>query len=141
MATYLPVALRQRLLEVDDHRCAYCYTAQANSGNPVVVDHLLPRSKGGATSFENLCFACYRCNLFKGSHVEAIDPLTGETAPLFHPRRDQWRDHFAWSDDGLRILGLTPTGRATVTALHMNNAVIVDARSNWVRLGWQPTAD
>jgi len=138
VAVHLPSALRQRLVEADDHRCAYCCTSQANSGSPMVVDHLLPLSKGGVTTFENLCFACYRCNLFKGSQVVAIDPLSGEIAPLFHARRDRWDDHFAWDEAGLRILGLTPSGRATVVALKMNNDVILDARRNWVRLGWRP---
>lgn len=105
----------------------------------MAVDHLIPRSKGGATVFENLCFACYRCNLYKGSLVEAIDPLGGEVASLFHPRSDRWDEYFAWDEAGLRIHGLTPTGRATVTALNMNNAIIIEARRNWVRLGWRPT--
>lgn len=107
VAIYLPATLRQRLIEADDHRCAYCRTSQANSGSPMVVDHLLPLSKGGGTAFDNLCFACYRCNLFKGSQVTAIDPLSGEMAPLFHARRDRWGEHFAWDEAGLRILGLT----------------------------------
>jgi hypothetical protein len=141
VAVYLSTALRQRLVEADDHRCAYCHTSQANSGSPMVVDHLLPLSKGGATDFENLCFACYRCNLFKGSQVEAVDPLSGAMSPLFHARRDHWKDHFDWDDAGLRILGLTAVGRATVTALNINNDVILDARRNWVRLGWQPNTD
>lgn len=141
MAVYLSTALRQRLVEADDHRCAYCHTSQANSGSPMVVDHLIPLSKGGATAFENLCFACYRCNLFKGSQVEAIDPLSGVMSPLFHARRDHWSDHFRWDEAGLRILGLTAVGRATVIALNMNNDVILDARRNWVRLGWQPNPE
>jgi len=141
VAVYLSTALRQRLVEADDHRCAYCHTSQANSGSPMVVDHLLPLSKGGVTAFENLCFACYRCNLFKGSQVEAIDPLSGDMATLFHARRDRWSDHFSWDEAGLRIFGLTATGRATVAALNMNNEVILDARRNWVRLGWLPNAE
>lgn len=115
MTVHLPTTLRQRLVEADDHRCAYC-----------------------GTSFENLCFACYRCNLFKGSQVVAIDPLSGEMAPLFHARRDRWDEHFAWDEAGLRIVGVTPSGRATVVALKMNNDIILDARRNWVRLGWRP---
>lgn len=141
MAVYLSKTLRQRLENVDDHRCAYCRTPQANSGNPMVVDHLHPRSKSGATIFENLCFACYRCNLFKGAQTRAIDPLTGETFPLFSPRRDFWAEHFIWDEASLQILGLTAVGRTTINALRMNNAVIVDARRNWVRLGWRPDAN
>lgn len=138
MAIYLSRTLRQQLVDVDDHRCAYCRTPQANSGSPMSVDHLLPRSRGGATIIENICFACYRCNLFKGSRTEAIDPLSSEVTPLFHPRRDRWGEHFAWDEASLRIWGLTPMGRATVTALNMNNDVILDARRNWVRIGWRP---
>lgn len=141
MATYLPAPLRQRLEEADDHRCAYCHTSQSNSGNPMVIDHVLPRSKGGDTAFDNLCFACYRCNLFKGAQIEAVEPLGGEVVSLFHPRANVWGEHFGWDEAGLRILGLTPMGRATVNALNMNNSVIIDARRNWVRLGWRPTGD
>jgi len=138
MTVHLPTTLRQRLVEADDHRCAYCGTSQANSGSPMVVDHLFPLSKGGVTTFENLCFTCSRCNLFKGSQVVAIDPLSGEMAPLFRARRDRWDEHFAWDEAGLRIVGVTPSGRATVVALKMNNDIILDARRNWVRLGWRP---
>lgn len=133
---------RSRRSEADAERLrAYRHTSQANCGSPMVVDHLLPLSKGGVTEFENLCFACYRCNLFKGSRVEAVDPLNGEMTPLFHARHDHWNDHFVWDQAGLRILSLTATGRATIIALHMNNEVILDARRNWVRLGWQPSAE
>lgn len=138
MAIYLPKALRQQLLDADDHRCAYCGSTQANSGNPMVVDHLQPRSKGGPTLFENLCFSCYRCNLFKGAQTAAVDPLSGETVPLFSPRREHWNEHFDWDGANLHIIGLTSVGRATVVALQLNNSVIVDARRNWVRLGWRP---
>lgn len=141
MAVYLPKALRQRLVAVDDHRCAYCGTPQANSGSPMVVDHLQPRSKGGPTTFENLCFACYLYNLFKGAKIQVIDPLSGEIASLFSPRNDRWNEHFIWDEASLHILGLTAIGRATVIALKMNNPVIVDARRNWVRLGWRPGVD
>lgn len=141
VAVYLPTVLRQQLVETDDHRCVFCHTSQTNSGSPMVVDHIVPLSKGGTTVFDNLCFACYRCNLFKGSQTKAIDPLSGELAPLFHARHDRWSDHFGWDEAGLRIRGLTATGRATVTALNMNNDVILDARRNWVRLGWQPNTE
>ena len=141
MRTYLSAALRQRLLDADDHHCTYCRTAQANSGYPMVIDHIVPRSKGGATTFENLCFACYHCNLFKRSLITAVDALTGELVPLFHPRQQHWFEHFVWDEAGVSILGLTPVGRAKVTALNMNNEVISEARRNWVRLGWRPKID
>ena len=138
MSTYLPVELRQQLQEADDHRCAYCQTTQTNSGYPMVVDHILPRSKGGQTEFLNLCFACHRCNEFKRSTTQLEDPLSGEITALFHPRRQTWADHFMWDATGIRIVGITAVSRVTLIALNMNNEVILDARRNWVRVGWHP---
>lgn len=138
MSTYLPAELRQQLLEADDHRCAYCQTTQFNSGYPMVVDHIIPKSEDAPTEFENLCFACHRCNEFKGVTTEVEDPLAGEIVPLFHPRQQQWHDHFTWDSAGIRIEGLTAVGRVTVMTLKMNNEVIVNARQNWVSAGWHP---
>jgi hypothetical protein len=136
--SYLPADLHDRLLEADDHRCAYCHTSEANTGQPMMVDHIHPQAQGGETAFENLCFACRRCNEFKGSAVRAQDPLTGETVPLFHPRQQLWADHFQWDESGTRLLGLTAVGRATIIALNMNNATILYARQRWVSVGWHP---
>jgi hypothetical protein len=61
---------------------------------------------------------------------------------FFNARRQRWSDHFEWSGDGLRILGRTPTGRATVAALHLDDdpdALVV--RSYWVLAGWHPPGD
>lgn len=138
MSTYLPVELRQQLLAVGDHRCAYCQTAQSNSGYPMVTDHIIPRKKGGSTEFDNLCFACHRCNEFKGATMVMEDPLTNEISPLYHPRRQQWVDHFAWDAAAIQIVGLTAIGRVTVIALKLNNDVIVNARQNWVNAGLHP---
>ena len=104
----------------------------------MTYDHIQPRSKGGDTSFENLCLACRSCNEFKGNLTQAIDPLTAELVPLFHPRQQQWSEHFVWSADGTRIEGLTVIGRATVVALRMNHPVIIGARRRWVSSGWHP---
>lgn len=138
MAVYLSATLRLQLEEADDHHCAYCRTSQFYSGHPMVAEHILPRIKGGTTSFANLCYSCYRCNLFKGSQTYRIDPQSGELTPLFHPRQHQWNQHFVFDPSGLQIVGLTAVGRATVIALNMNNDVIINARRNWARLGWSP---
>jgi hypothetical protein len=56
-----------------------------------------------------------------------VDPHTGEQIALFDPRRDAWRLHFRW--DGVRVVGITPTGRTTVMALHMNRPLALVIRS------------
>ena len=49
----------------------------------------------------------------------AIDPDTNQLAPLFHPRQDDWNEHFAWLD--YRQIGRTASGRATIAALKLNS--------------------
>ncbi|MBN1546599.1 MAG: HNH endonuclease [Syntrophaceae bacterium] len=138
MSVYLPEALRNRLEAVDDHRCAYCRTSQANTGQPMTVDHILPVSQGGATTYDNLCFACRQCNEWKGHRTTARDPLTGEMVPLFHPRQHVWTAHFTWDDAGIFLLGVTAIGRATIVALNINAPVLVAVRRRWVSVGWHP---
>jgi len=138
MSIYLSADLRHQLIEADDHRCVYCQTTQANTGQPMAIDHIIPEAQGGQTEFDNLCFACRRCNEFKGPTTKMHDPLTGETVPLFHPRQHKWTDHFAWDAAGLRLRGLSAIGRATISALNINNEVVVDARRRWVSVGWHP---
>jgi 5-methylcytosine-specific restriction endonuclease McrA len=138
MSNYLQADLRRRLLDVDDHCCAYCQTAQANSGQPMTIDHIVPTSQGGETDFENLCFACRRCNEFKGAVIRSQDPLTTELVWLYNPRLQSWDEHFAWDASGTHLIGLTPVGRVTILILQMNNEIILNARRRWVNAGWHP---
>ncbi|MBC8447685.1 MAG: HNH endonuclease, partial [Chloroflexi bacterium] len=93
---------------------------------------------GGLTEEDNLWLACSLCNENKGIRTVALDPLTGEMAPLFNPRRQVWQEHFAWIAEGDRIIGLTAIGRATVIALNLNRLSLVKARQVWVAAGWHP---
>jgi hypothetical protein len=102
------------------------------------VEHLVPTARGGTSDEENLWLSCRRCNEFKGAQIEAIDPQTGISVPLFNPRRQSWREHFTWSGDGTLIIGLTQCGRTTVAALRLNNADIVAARQLWAGVNWHP---
>ena len=110
-------------------RCyEYCRSQEPFSPDPFVVEHIVPRSRGGSDELSNLAFACQGCNGHKHTSTEAADPLTGRLAPLFHPRRDEWARHFVWSGDTRRIIGVTPTGRATVERLRLNRPGLVNLR-------------
>jgi hypothetical protein len=78
------------------------------------------------------------CNDYKGAQTHAIDPTSGERVPLFNPRTQQWLDHFAWSEDGVYVIGQTPCGRASVDAIQLNNEYVVMARKSWIKAGWHP---
>lgn len=98
----------------------------------------MPQSKGGDGSSENLAGSCQGCNNHKYRSTEAPDPQIGEMMPLFHPRRQLWRDHFAWSLDLTRVVGITPTGRATVELLRLNRPGLVNMRRVLRREGVHP---
>lgn len=100
-------------------------------GQPLTVEHIIPQARGGSSEDENLWLSCRRCNQYKSAKIEAIDPVINLSVPLFNPRKQMRSEHFAWSDDGCKIIGLTPSGRATVIALKLNNEHIVGARRLW----------
>ena len=134
----VPEPLRQTVHERARGRCAYCLTSEGLSGIRGQIDHMTPRAQHGATTEENLCLACVACNGHKHARTHARDPASGEAVPLFHPRQHSWDEHFAWNVEGTEIVGLTPTGRATVIALNMNDPLIVGARALWVGFGAHP---
>jgi hypothetical protein len=138
VSRYISPTLRQAIAEESQFLCGYCQTAQKIVGLPLVIDHIVPVTKGGLTVRDNLWLACRRCNEFKGAKTEERDPVSGLLVPLYNPRRQSWAVHFAWDGAGTKIVGLTAVGRATVIALRLNNEEIVGARSLWVSAGWHP---
>lgn len=131
-------AVRQQVRERAKNYCEYCLSYQDYIMGRLQIDHIQPVAKGGSDSVENLCLACELCNQYKWTKTEASDPETGEVVQIFNPRQQKWLEHFAWDDEGIRIVGLTACGRATVAALQLNNALAVTVRCNWVRAGWHP---
>jgi hypothetical protein len=138
---YVPVSLQRQVREQSGACCAYCRTAEHLTVAIFEVEHIVPRIAGGETVLENLCFSCPTCNRYKGTRQTAEDPQSGQAAPLFHPRRAAWDEHFAWATDGVEIIGLTATGRATIEALRMNRPQLIRVRRMWVELGEHPPAE
>lgn len=63
--TTAPAWSRRGVLARDRHRCAYCL------GRASTVDHIVPRSRGGANTWLNTVAACGRCNQRKGDRTPA----------------------------------------------------------------------
>jgi len=134
----IPDELREFVVRRADARCEYCQTPMWLTGIPHEIDHIIPRSKQGATTEDNLCLACSSCNGYKHVKTHDVDPETQQSVALFHPRQQEWNQHFAWSEDGSQILGLTLCGRVTVEVLRLNHSLIVTARMIWVTMGYHP---
>jgi 5-methylcytosine-specific restriction endonuclease McrA len=141
MNVYISAALRARITEQSRHRCGYCLRSEELMGMALTIDHLIPQSAGGPTTEENLWLACHQFNSFKGTQTHATDSVTDIVVPLFNPRQQSWPEHFAWSEDGTEIIGITPCGRATVLALKLNTPEIIVTRRMWVSAGWWPPLD
>lgn len=138
---YIPKAVRQRVRKAFGNRCAYCLSHQRYVMGKLEIEHIIPTSLGGSNDESNLCLACRLCNLFKSDQIEAVDPSGAITVPLFNPRTQVWSEHLCWSKDGVFVIGLTSIRRATVEALQLNNGIAVNARRNWVMVGWHPPHD
>ena len=136
--TFISPALRQTVSERAEHRCSYCQTAENITGSLFTVDHIIPESLGGRTTLDNLCLACWSCNLIKQDRIVAADPETGATVRVFNPNTQEWGEHFAWQMAGLLVVGLTSTGRATVNAIRLNRPELVNARRLWIEAGGHP---
>jgi hypothetical protein len=117
-------------------RCEYCRLAQHDAYFSHEPDHIIAEKHGGETTFENLAWACFDCNRFKGSDIASLDPPSGELVQLFNPRSQSWREHF--EIHGGTIRGLTPTGRATERLLKFNLSERVEVRHVLSQTGRYP---
>ena len=82
-----PAWTRSGVFERDDFTCAYC--GRRHAGRDLTVDHLIPASQGGASTWGNTVAACARCNQRKANRTphEAgmkllIEPKTPRTSYL-----------------------------------------------------------
>jgi hypothetical protein len=137
--TYIPVEVDRRVRAAAKHRCGYCLSPQHLVMARLEIEHITPESKGGSRDESNLWLSCPLCNRYKADRISALDSVSGQIVPLFNPRTQNWFEHFAWTPDGLRIVGQTPIGRATVAALRLDgDADALEVRSYWVIAGWHP---
>lgn len=121
-----------------NHCCEYCQAPELVFNFPFEVEHIIPLSRQGANDEANLALACRSCNLRKGTRISGIVPGSNTEVRLFHPRQDQWSDHFQVDAESGKIMGITATGKVTVEYLEMNSASQVAARQLWIRLGLFP---
>lgn len=122
--------LRRKVEERANGICEYCRSNSSEFFPDILLecDHIIPTSKGGKNTLENLAFCCRRCNLSKFNETEGADPLSGNTVRLFNPRIEDWNEHFAWSEDYSMVIGLTKIGRATIEVIDLNRATLIEQR-------------
>lgn len=134
--TYISNTLRNQVYERANGRCEYCLLPMDDGFIPYEIDHIYAEKHGGETTETNLCLSCFECNHYKGSDICFLDPLTGDIAPLFHPRHGQWVLHFTLDEAIIRPL--TPQGRIAVRLLHLNDEERISERRELIKDGRYP---
>ncbi|AAO28744.1 conserved hypothetical protein [Xylella fastidiosa Temecula1] len=94
--TYVPVPTpaltNQALFARDDHLCLYC--GQQFSRFQLTRDHVIPISKGGLDTWENVVTACFHCNSLKANRT----PQQAGMRLLAVPYRPSWIEHLILSN-------------------------------------------
>ena len=99
---------KKNILRRDHYTCQYC----GRRGDRLTVDHVVPRSKGGKTTWENIVSACYACNRTKANRTPAeaglklrLVPKRPTWMPAVQIRvstrsvPDAWRDYVYWTGE------------------------------------------
>lgn len=100
-----PAFTRFNVFLRDQWKCQYC--SSEHKTHELTFDHVIPRSRGGRTEWENIVAACQRCNTAKGSkmpHEVNMYPMREPRQPSVHQLQDHGRKfppnflHESWGD-------------------------------------------
>lgn len=79
---------RQSIFERDHFTCQYC--GKRFDSRDLNLDHVIPRDKGGQTTWENVVCSCISCNTRKANKL----PAQARMFPLSEPKQPRWRPFF-----------------------------------------------
>ncbi len=79
------MSIAELVAERARQRCEYCRMHQELQGAVFHVEHIIPRTLGGADDLSNLAWACPGCNLTKANRLMILDPLTSQMTRVFSP--------------------------------------------------------
>jgi hypothetical protein len=108
-------------------QCGYCGVAEVDAGAEHTVDHFHPISAGGDDSDDNLVYACFRCNLYKGDFLPTAEDVS-QGRRVLHPLLDNASLHFQENPSTGLLEPLTETGRFHLLLLRLNRPQLVDHR-------------
>ncbi len=107
--------------------CGYCGIRETDAGGELTVDHYRPVTAGGDDSEENLIYACFRCNTYKGDFWPTSTDLH-HGRRLLHPVLDNLSEHIRLNPSTGLLEPLTETGRFHIFLLRLNRPPLVEYR-------------
>jgi len=137
MSTYISESYRKIVAERASYKCEYCRTSENNTFYTFQVDHIISLKHGGGTVLENLAYSCPICNRNKSSDLGTILAEGGPIISFFHPRKDQWIDHFGVHQSG-ELYAKTEAAEATLKIFKMNHPDSIIERALLLRVGLFP---
>ncbi|MEM9887408.1 MAG: HNH endonuclease signature motif containing protein [Bacteroidota bacterium] len=130
MSRYVPKATRRLVIKRAFLLCEYCLLHESQSYLGHEIDHIKSIKHGGDNQADNLAYACYYCNQYKGSDIGTALPPSEEYVRFYHPRKDKWKVHFELG--GSLIVPLTKQSQATVKILKLNHPDRLIERQIWL---------
>lgn len=110
------------------HRCCgYCGVSEMEVGGELTVDHFRPVAAGGNDSDDNLIYACFRCNLYKGDFFPTREDLEHGHRVL-HPLLDDLSVHFQQNEQTGLLEPLTDEGAFHISLLRLNRPQLIENR-------------
>jgi hypothetical protein len=110
------------------HRCCgYCGVSETETGGELTVDHYQPVSAGGDDRDDNLIYACFRCNTYKGDFYPSPDDSRAGNR-ILHPLLDSVASHVGENPQTGLLEPLTPSGRFHILLLRLNRPQLVEPR-------------
>ncbi|MDX2250197.1 MAG: HNH endonuclease signature motif containing protein [Bacteroidia bacterium] len=137
MSVYIPDSFRSFVAERALYKCEYCRTPESNSFYKFQIDHIISLKHGGQTELENLAYSCPICNRNKGSDLGTLLADNGPVIRFFHPRKDQWENHFEVSIEGI-LYPKTEEAEATIKILGMNHPDSIIERALLIKVRLYP---
>ena len=103
---------RRNVFIRDHYTCQYC--SYPFNSKELTLDHVIPRSKGGKSGWDNMVTACKKCNLSKGSRTD-IKPVRMPIKPNFYSLMSQknftlrikypvWLDYLDWPEEYIKLV-------------------------------------
>jgi|AntRauTorckE5430_2_1112549.scaffolds.fasta_scaffold06823_2 5-methylcytosine-specific restriction endonuclease McrA len=117
MSKYIPKGDKETVKNRAKGYCEYCFSKEEFCPDPFSMEYIIPLAKKGTNSIDNLANSCQGCNNLKYTATEVLDNVTGDFFPVYNPRKHIWSEHFRWSENFLKIIGISAIGRVTVELL------------------------
>ncbi|MEM7369390.1 MAG: HNH endonuclease [Bacteroidota bacterium] len=117
---YISEKIRQRVAKRAENRYEYCRVFDRYSFLSFHIEHIISLKHGGSSEEENLAYSCPIYNVNKGSDIATYVGDNPDPVRFFHPRKDDWDDHFDIASSGL-ISAKTEIGQATIEIFDLNH--------------------